>query len=357
MAYVQDHVSERYTLLRWETLWFPLVGTPAEFFPRDPFQFDLSVTVPPGDLIVISNGRMGSVERDAEQICTDWHSLGPVKWGRMTVACAPFKQLSVSPTVSLYYLMDGGGNEQAVVRAVNRAHELGTAWFGPLSSQVLNIVEVPEGYGGEAADHLILIPAGTFKGDEQTVYRRSLSGLGHELIHLWNAPSREETVSRFLDEAITHYVEALLLREEFGEDAYWAQMGRYRRYFLSAGEAAYPVSLAEAGLHDKLTEPVSRGKGPWALCLLHHLLGDRFLSALRAFFDRYRDRGATLEDFQTTITEIAAGDLAPFFQDWLWGTASSALLAQEMEEQALATALAGRYGLTERNQDSGHNQG
>ncbi|MBN1582445.1 MAG: hypothetical protein JXA89_17185 [Anaerolineae bacterium] len=155
MAYVQDHVSERYTLLRWETLWFPLVGYPVEAFPRDLFQFDLSVTIPPGDLVVVSNGRMSGVERGADGICTRWHSIGPVKWGRMTVACAPFKQLEVSPTVSLYYLMDDNGNKGAVVRAVRRARELGTTWFGPLSSQVLNIVEVPEGYGGEAADHLI----------------------------------------------------------------------------------------------------------------------------------------------------------------------------------------------------------
>ena len=291
---------------------------------------------------MVSNGRMSGVERDAEGVCYHWHSLGPVKWGRMTVACAHFDQLSVSPTVSLYYLVDEDGHEQAVIRAVRRACALGTTWFGPLPSQVLNIVEVPEGYGGEAADHLILIPAGAFKGDEQAVYRRSLSQLGHELIHLWNAPSREETVSRFLDEAITHYVEALLLREEFGEGEYWEQMRRYRNYFLSA-QAAHPVPLAEAGLHDRLTEPVSRGKGPWALCVLHRLLGDRLLPALRTFFDRYRDEGATLEDFEATVTEVAGVDLARFFQDWLWGTASSALLAQKMEEKALATALAARY--------------
>jgi aminopeptidase N len=163
------------------------------------------------------------------------------------------------------------------------------------------------------------------------------------LIHLWNAPSREETISRFLDEAITHYVEALLLREEFGEDAYWKQMRRYRRYYLSAGEAAHPVPLAEAGLHGRLTEPISRGKGPWALCVLHHLLGARFLYALRTFFDRYRAEGATLKDFEVTITEIARVDLTRFFQDRLWGTASSALLAQEMEEKALIDELISRY--------------
>jgi aminopeptidase N len=77
--------------------------------------------------------------------------------------------------------------------------------------------------------------------------------------------------------------------------------------------------------------------------VLHRLLGDRMLPALRTFFDRYRDRGATLEDFEATMTEEAGVDLARFFQDWLWGTASSALLAQEMEEKALAAQLASRY--------------
>jgi hypothetical protein len=261
----------------------------------------------------------------------------------MTVACAPFKRLDVTPTVSLYHLIEEQANEQSVARAVRRARELGTAWFGPLSSQVLRIVEVPEGYGGEAADHLILMPAGTFRGDAQAVYRRSLSQIGHELLHLWNAPSREETVSRFLDEAITHYLEALLLREEFGEDAYWEQMRRYRAYFLSAGEAAHPIPLAEAGAHGWLTEPISRGKGPWALCVLHRLLGDRLLPALRAFFDRYRDRGATLKEFEATMVERTNTELTSFFQDWLWEAASSALLAQKMEEPALATVLAARY--------------
>jgi hypothetical protein len=38
------------------------------------------------------------------------------------------------------------------------------------------------------------------------------------------------------------------------------------------------------------------------------------------------------------------------------GTTSSALLAQEMGEKALATALASRYSLNERNQSSGDTQ-
>jgi hypothetical protein len=77
--------------------------------------------------------------------------------------------------------------------------------------------------------------------------------------------------------------------------------------------------------------------------VLDRLLGDRLLPALRAFFDRYRIEGATLQDFEATMVEWANTDLAAFFQEWLWGAASSALLAQEMEEPALAAALAARY--------------
>jgi hypothetical protein len=338
MAYVQDHVSERYTLLRWEALWYPLVGHPVDAAPPDAFHFDLSVTVPPGDLVVVSNGRVRAREARADGVCYRWQSIRPVKWGRMTVACAPFQQIAVSPGVSLYCLAGEEGGEQAVAQAMRRACELGTAWFGPLPTQELSIVEVPDGLGAEAADHLILLTSEAFQG-----YRSSLNTLGHELIHLWNAPSREAHVSRFLDEGITHYVQALLLREEFGEDAYWELMRQYRSYFGSRGEGAYSIPLAEAGLHGPFTEPISRGKGPWVLCVLHRLLGDRLIPVLRTFFDRYRAEGATLADFEAEIGESAAMDLSFFFQEWFWGTASSALLAREVDEKDLAEQLARRY--------------
>jgi hypothetical protein len=247
--------------------------------------------------------------------------------------------------VALYYLPEDEVGAQVVARAMRRTRELCSDWFGPMPAGNLRMVEIPRGWGSEASSTLILQTGDAFQAasvDDRDAYRRALSRAGHELIHLWGVPSAEEHVSRFLDEGITQYLEALLLREEIGEEAYWKRLNDYRAYFLSDTQAA-AIPLAEAGRHTKVRELLSRGKGPWLICVLHHLLGERLLPALHAFFDRYRARGATLQDFQDTITEAAGADLTTVFQEWLWGARASAYLAQETSGPELASQLAERY--------------
>ena len=199
--------------------------------------------------------------------------------------------MDLSPDVALYYLPQDEVGAQIVARAIIRTRDLCRAWFGPMPAQGLRIVEIPRGWGSEASATLILQTSSAFQAtgpDDADAYRRALSHAGHELIHLWNAPSAETHVSRFVNEGITQYLEALLLREEIGEDAYWNRLEDYRAYFHSSGEAGASVPLAEAGLHDKVRDAISRGKGPWLMCVLHHMVGERLLPALRTFFDRYR---------------------------------------------------------------------
>jgi aminopeptidase N len=187
--------------------------------------------------------------------------------------------------------------------------------------------------------------------DDREAYRRALSHAGHELIHLWGVRSAEAYVSRFLDEGITQYLEALLLRKEIGEEAYWKRLNDYRSGFLAGGEAAASVPLADAGQHEMIRDELSRGKGPWLMCVLHHVLGEPLLPALKVFFDRYRESGATLEDFEAAISRAAARDLTLFFQEWLWGTRSSVYLAQETPGPELAGELAAYYASLAENRE------
>ncbi|RLI51235.1 MAG: hypothetical protein DRP09_19455 [Candidatus Thorarchaeota archaeon] len=207
-------------------------------------------------------------------------------------------------------------------------------------------MEIPEGYGSEASPNLILQTADAFKAghpDDVRAYQQALSWVGHEVIHLWNTPSREKHISRFLDESITHYIEALLLREEFGDIAYWQRLESYRANFLSGGEPVMSVPLVEAGLHLQVRDAIARGKGPWLLSVLHRLMGDRLLTALRVFLDKYKTQGATLEDFQATMAQFANMELSRLFQEWLWGLESSKHLAQELEGQELVSKLVDQY--------------
>jgi hypothetical protein len=247
--------------------------------------------------------------------------------------------------VALYFLPEDEMGAQVVARAMKRTRELCSAWFGPMPAGNLRIVEIPRGWGSEASPTLILQTSDAFQAkgpDDRDAYRHALSRAGHELIHLWNAPSAEERVSRFLGEGITQYLEALVLREEIGENAYWKRLNDYRSYFCS-NKAAAAIPLAEAGQYKKVQEALSRGKGPWLMCVLHHLLGERMLPSLRTFFDRYREQGATLPDFQAAMAETSAVNLSAFFQDWIWGTGSSTYLARETPGPELARQLAEHY--------------
>jgi hypothetical protein len=350
MPYAHDHVSEAYTLLRREVLWFPVIGRSFDEAWRDACTFDLAVTAPSeaseGVLTVLTNGQPGKVERAAGSHTTHWRSTAPAR--RLTVVCAPLRQAVISEDVSLHYLAQDEVGAQIVARAMRRTRELCTDWFGPLPERRLRVVEIPRGWGSEAEPTLILQTGDAFRAegpDDPDAYRRALSQAGHELIHLWGARSAEEHASRFLDEGITQYLEALVLRAEVGEDAYWARMDGYRRYFVSAGEAAASIPLAEAGRHDRVREAISRGKGPWLVCVLHHLLDEAFLPALRAFFDRYREEtGATLQDFCASMDAATGLDLGPLFDEWMWGAQSSAYLAEETPGPDLIQQLVSRYG-------------
>ena len=343
--YVRDHISSQYTLLRTDALWFPVVGEPVNGWPKGSFTFDLTAIVP-HNLTVIANGQLCRRSEPPHAICYQWRSTKPDPWGHLTIACASFQQVVIAPKVSLFYLPDDHVGAQIVVKAVSRALELCTAWFGDLRLSTLNIVEIPEGYGSEASPNLILQTADAFKAghpDDVRAYQQALSWVGHEVIHLWNTPSREKHISRFLDESITHYIEALLLREEFGDIAYWQRLESYRANFLSGGEPVMSVPLVEAGLHLQVRDAIARGKGPWLLSVLHRLMGDRLLTALRVFLDKYKTQGATLEDFQATMAQFANMELSRLFQEWLWGLESSKHLAQELEGQELVSKLVDQY--------------
>jgi hypothetical protein len=344
--YVQDHVSTGYTLLRRDVLWFPVVARPTGDTWRDAFNFDLSITVPQGDLVAVANGQTCETSIETEGTRYRWRTTEPDSSPRLTVACAPFQRAQIAPHVALYYPAEDEIGAQVVAKAMNRARKCCTDWFGPLPSRSLNVVEIPNGYGSEASAYLILQTADAFKAtslDDARAYRRALSRAGHEMIHLWGVHSTEAHVSRFLDEGITQYVEALLLKKEIGVDAYWERMQDYRRSFLSAGEPAASVPLAEAGRHEKVREVLSRGKGPWLMCVLDHLIGDRLFEVLRTFFDRHRDCGANLKDFETTVIQVVDKDLSLFFQEWLWSAASSQYLASALSGSELIEDVVTKY--------------
>jgi aminopeptidase N len=64
-------------------------------------------------------------------------------------------------------------------------------------------------------------------------------------------------------------------------------------------------------------------KGGWSLHMLRGEIGDeKFWTAIREYYLRYRDSNASTADFERVVEEISGRDLHWFFQQWLYRAGS-----------------------------------
>jgi hypothetical protein len=336
--YVRDHVSLEYTLLRLECLWYPVLLDHLGSIPPG-FQYRLEVEVPQ-PLVAVCAGdlEMGTAARAGQPIYV--YQMHRPTW-KMTVAAGLFQERKIpGMPIALHTSTVGAANAEAMVSVLEKVAAWATNWLGPLQfeQEALRVVEIPARWGSEAGPGLVLLSRDGFP-DEVDASNQWVHGClltaGHELLHLWGVPSRETCVSRWLDEGITHYLEAMLLEDFIGAHALTERMEQFRKWFVSAGPAA-GRPLAEAGRAEGRDE-IARGKGPWVLHVLRQVIGDEeFRSLLGGFLLAFREKGADLTDFAEYVGKRVPVDVTRFFEDWFWGVESSSLLASGMEPERIA---------------------
>jgi len=130
----------------------------------------------------------------------DWH---------LPLVSAPFKKTVHGP-VTVFYTEGSAGPE--VTRISGGVLESLREWLGPADIDRVTIVEIPDGYGGEARRGYVLSARSTFRppGDGASAREWLWEKQAHELMHTWSPDSNEDHNSRWLDEGITHYLELVL---------------------------------------------------------------------------------------------------------------------------------------------------
>lgn len=350
LPYVHDHISARYTLLRPEVIWYPVVYNAsfgAQLAKHVPYE--LAVTCPPGQTPVAGGALLQTEPVAAPSgapagepwMKWTWQAQAPEF---MAISCANYGRLeSTDGRVSLYHFHEHAPGAALAMVAVDTTVRLCTKWLGPVDQAPVAIAEIPERWGSQFSRLLILQTADAFADtDAPDAQRRLYSALGHELAHAWSVPSLEPHSTRWLDEGMTHFVEAMLLRDACGPEAYDARLAAYRSRFLRDIEHVRDLPILAPGVQ-RYRECISRGKGPWVLAVLRELVGEECLfTILREFTQRYRKSGATPADFVAVAAELAPLDLNGFFHDWLdTATASSALLEQHSTPAAIAAHYRG----------------
>jgi aminopeptidase N len=329
MRYVQDHIDPVYTTLREETKSYPVVGYPSwqafTLAGMPDFDVELRVTVP-DTLIVAHGGELMGVEREDGKATYHYRSVKP-SW-RIDIAIAPY-EIMEREGLKLFYFPEDGARAQTIAGGFLRAMDQYTEWFGPLHDfGGYAIIEVPTGYGSQAAVSNMMLQAAAFQDPDQ------LTQLYHEASHLWNVELTERPSPRW-DEGLAMFLQQLLLDVFAGDQdlsAVEGLAGRLRERLKTQFEnepRLGEIPPIEYGNED--VTDLSYRVDMLMFGVLYHLIGQEGLNSLvGGFYQEHHDAAASTDDFVARAKEIAPVNLDRFFEDWLYGTGYTRFLDSDV---------------------------
>jgi aminopeptidase N len=336
MQYVRDRIDGDYSLLRNDSLVYPVVSE-ASFAAmiralRPDFTYTVRTTVPPGYQVACGNSRIERAEtaRDSTVTCTDI-----ARNNRIDVAVAKFAVAEDAPAhLRIFALPADAARANNMLSEMKRTIAFYTDYFGPMPGYSgYTVIEIPEGWGSQASHGYILQTAAAFRDPAR------ISELYHEIGHTWNAHvSPDVQRARFFDEAFASYWQALAIRKFSGEAAYVAEMQRSRDTFRKRAANDARNSTTPIVDYGKLElGGNSYTKGAWALYVLHETIGEEaFRKSMRRMLSAHAESPIDFEKFFQILRQESGRNLDRYLKEWFYGTQSSDWLVGEGDIKTLA---------------------
>ena len=133
----------------------------------------------------------------------------------------------------------------------------------------------------------------------------------HELSHQWfgDAVGLTSWKEIWLNEGFASYCEALYAEHVGGSGALRSKMmGKFHKQFL--GKIYDPEDLFSQTVYDK---------GAWVLHMLRWEIGDTaFFKSMRNYYETYKYKNATIDDFKKICELVSGKNLDYFFKQWIF---------------------------------------
>ena len=336
MAYVRDRIDENYSLLRPDSLAYPVLAE-ASFQSfvaafRLGFTYQVQTEVPAG-YVVACGGKHVETKRTANTTAFVFESYRPT-W-RIDIAAAKFKVTEdAGRKIRVFAIPEDEGEGRRILEAAQKSFRFYSGLFGEVGDfPGYVIIEIPEGWGSQASDFYILQSAAAFRDKGRT------SELYHEIAHNWNVRAKPAIQRcRYFDEAFASYFQGLAIREFEGEEAFEKYMNRLRDRFLQSCERdGKNGSTPIADYWREERGENSYTKGAWSLFVLHQVVGDTvFQSLISDFLREFRPREVDFKDFQGFAEKAAGRKLDRLFTEWISGAESSQLLRDKLDAGKIA---------------------
>ncbi|MFZ1289446.1 MAG: M1 family metallopeptidase [Melioribacteraceae bacterium] len=135
--------------------------------------------------------------------------------------------------------------------------------------------------------------------------------LVHELAHQWwgNAITLSNWKDIWLNEGFSTYSEALYWENESGFQSLKSTMAAFLTDFN--GTTLYNP--------ENLFDRIIYNKGAWVLHMLRKELGDeKFFQLLKVYFETYKYKNASTQNFVKLVSEFSEKNLTKFFDQWIY---------------------------------------
>jgi len=331
----------------------------SEFF-ADYGTYDVSLAVP-GDYVVGATGNLVSERASPER--EGWrnhrylqqgvHDFAWTAWPGFVRKARTFSHPGL-PEVQTILLLRPETVRFAdrYFTALDHALRLFGTWYGPYPYRTLTMVDPPWGADDAGAMEYptfittgtrVLNPPPTHDPEALTVHE-----FGHQF--WYGLVATDEFREAFLDEGINSYSTARVMREAYEPQAWSFRLWGWDRVFprvlledpldTAAGyfrsPASDPVARTAWGfLDDDAYWRLNYDKMALLLEQLERTLGSETMErAMRGYATRYRFRHPRTADFIRALSEESGRDLAPYFEQTLYGSEILDYAVAEVETQA-----------------------
>lgn len=289
--------------------WFPCNDK-----PDDKALLDIKITNEK-QYTSVSNGKLISVTSDKSRKTYQWKTVYPISTYLVTINSGIYTKFSdryITETdtmdVDFYVFPEDIEKAKKDFFETTRMIEIFSGLFGeyPFIKEKYGIIE-------------FLWQSGAMENQTITAIGSSfVSGYGffkdiliHELAHHWwgNAVGPKSWKDIWLNEGFATYSEALYFEAESG-------FASLRSTMINNMDFQDKRLYAPEG---RLLSSTVYEKGAWVLHMLRRIVGkEKFFAILRNYFERYKYKNASTEDFKKICEDTAGKDLTQFFNQWVF---------------------------------------